>query len=255
VTPPLAHEAIVLRTRPYGESDLIVTFLTDEAGKLTGIAKGAKNSRRRFANCLHPLSRVRVHYRLRPQRSLVFMESCDLRQPATAFALPNKLAYGHYLIELADHFSLEGQPVPELFTLLNCGLDCLLSGPATAGFLRAFEIQLLCSSGYEPDLTACKVCRAPVAGAESVWFDAERGAPICLQCQQHASRTALRIAAATLELLDSLKHMPLSEAQRTTVPPERRREANDIVSRLLAPHLRRPLASLQLLAQLATKNH
>ena len=32
--------AIVLRTWPFGESDKIVSFLTENHGKLTGIAKG-----------------------------------------------------------------------------------------------------------------------------------------------------------------------------------------------------------------------
>jgi len=44
--------AIVLRSRPFGESDKIVSFLTESYGKLTGIAKGAKRSRKRFVNPL-----------------------------------------------------------------------------------------------------------------------------------------------------------------------------------------------------------
>ena len=38
----------VLRSLQYGESDLIVTFYTREFGKIKGIAKGAKRSRKRF---------------------------------------------------------------------------------------------------------------------------------------------------------------------------------------------------------------
>src|SRR5713101_8239277 len=98
--PSQASEAVILRTRAYGESDKIVTFLTADAGKLTGIAKGAKNSRRRFANCLDPFTRVRMHFRTRPAASLVFMESCDLLRPPGLLAEPNKFAYGSYLIEL-----------------------------------------------------------------------------------------------------------------------------------------------------------
>ena len=41
--------AIVLRARDYSESDRIVTLLTRDMGKLSGIARGAKASRRRFA--------------------------------------------------------------------------------------------------------------------------------------------------------------------------------------------------------------
>ena len=51
-------QAIVLTVRDYGEADLLVTFLTPGRGRLTGIAKHARKSRRRFAHCLEPLSRV-----------------------------------------------------------------------------------------------------------------------------------------------------------------------------------------------------
>src|SRR5664279_1400929 len=118
--PSQASEAIILRTRAYGESDKIVTFLTDDAGKLTGMAKGAKNSRRRFANCLDPFTHVRVHFRTstRPGSSLVFMESCDLLHSTGSLAEPNKFAYGSYLIELVDQLTEEAHPVPEVYRLL-----------------------------------------------------------------------------------------------------------------------------------------
>src|SRR6185295_17336061 len=123
--PPQANEAVVLRTRAYGESDKIVTFLTNDAGKLTGIAKGAKNSRRRFANCLDPFTRVRVHYRARPGASLVFMESCDLLHATGSLAEPNKFAYGSYLIELVDQLTEEAHPVLEVYQLLHEALEQL----------------------------------------------------------------------------------------------------------------------------------
>lgn len=47
-------EAIVLRLLDYGESDRIVTFYTAGFGKLRGIARGARRSRKRFANALEP---------------------------------------------------------------------------------------------------------------------------------------------------------------------------------------------------------
>src|SRR5213593_4263848 len=97
-----SSNAVILRSRSYGESDKIVTFLTSDAGKLTGIAKGAKNSRRRFANCLDTFTRVRVDYRSRPGASMVFMDSCDLLEPPGVLADPKKFAYGSYLIELVD---------------------------------------------------------------------------------------------------------------------------------------------------------
>ncbi|MCP6756869.1 DNA repair protein RecO, partial [Klebsiella pneumoniae] len=79
-----------LRWRAYGESDKIATFLTAEFGKLTGIAKGAKNSRRRFANSLEPLARVRVHFRQKPTATMAFLESCELLGSTAAFSDPKR---------------------------------------------------------------------------------------------------------------------------------------------------------------------
>ena len=55
--------AIVLRSRAHGESDKIVTFLTRDWGKVTGIAKGAKRSRHRFVNVLEAFTQVQLRFR------------------------------------------------------------------------------------------------------------------------------------------------------------------------------------------------
>src|SRR5439155_23763630 len=70
--------AIVLRSRAHGESDKIVTFLTRDWGKVTGIAKGAKRARHRFVNGLEALTQVPL--RLRPCRAdaRAFFVGCDL---------------------------------------------------------------------------------------------------------------------------------------------------------------------------------
>ena len=50
--------AIILSVKDYGEADRLVTFLTPTRGRLTGVAKHARKSKKRFAHCLEPLSRV-----------------------------------------------------------------------------------------------------------------------------------------------------------------------------------------------------
>jgi len=68
--------AIVVRARVFGESDKIVTFLTRDLGKVAGIAKGAKNSKRRFVNVLEPFTHVNVRLRQRPSSDLAFINAC-----------------------------------------------------------------------------------------------------------------------------------------------------------------------------------
>jgi hypothetical protein len=69
--------AIVLRARDYSESDRIVTLLTENFGKLAGIAKGANASRKRFERKLEPFSQVILYFRRRPHGQLVFITRAD----------------------------------------------------------------------------------------------------------------------------------------------------------------------------------
>ena len=52
--------AIVTHSFNYGESDKIVTFFTKDFGKVKGIAKGARRSKKRFQNALDLFSHLRL---------------------------------------------------------------------------------------------------------------------------------------------------------------------------------------------------
>ncbi|MFI5367050.1 MAG: DNA repair protein RecO [Candidatus Binatia bacterium] len=250
--PSQTSEAIILRTRAYGESDKIVTFLTDDAGKLTGIAKGAKNSRRRFANCLDPFTRVRVHFRARSGASLVFMDSCDLLQSTGQLADPNKFAYGSYLVELIDQLTEEAHPVPDVYRLLREGLDELQRGAATSAFLRVFELRLLHHAGYDPHLTSCARCQHSVVSADRAFLDTVQGSILCVACRGTDQRL-VPVAGQTLATLSTLKTATLSAAHQQRFSAGTAAEAAALLGHLLALHLPRPLRSAKLIAALASE--
>jgi DNA repair protein RecO (recombination protein O) len=58
---PRQSEALILRTYPFHEADLLVTFFTRAEGKIRGVAKAAKRSKRRFGGALEPLTHVTAH--------------------------------------------------------------------------------------------------------------------------------------------------------------------------------------------------
>jgi DNA repair protein RecO (recombination protein O) len=248
--PSQSSAAIILRTRSYGESDKIVTFLTEDVGKLTGIAKGAKNSRRRFANCLDPFTRVRVHYRTRAGASLAFMESCDLVEPPGLLVDPSKFAYGSYLVELVDQLTAEAQPVRELYRLLEDGLRQLRLGAATAAFLRVFELHLLHHAGYDPQLDTCGRCQRTVLTADRVFLDPLKGLLLCSDCRS-AAETIVPVTGTTLAALHGLKATPLVEARTRRVSAAVAVEAANLMGHFLALHLPRPLRSVKLIAALS----
>ena len=54
----LTSEAVVLRTWPVHEADLIVSFFTRDYGRVRGVAKSALKSRKRFGGALEPMTPV-----------------------------------------------------------------------------------------------------------------------------------------------------------------------------------------------------
>src|ERR1700733_12605291 len=63
-------EAIVLRSYPLREADLLVTLFTRTEGKVRGVARSAKKSKRRFGGALEPLTYVRALYDVREGQEL-----------------------------------------------------------------------------------------------------------------------------------------------------------------------------------------
>ncbi len=145
-----ATPAIVLRTRDYMESDRIVTLLTERAGKLGGIAKGAKASRRRFEHRLEPFSHVMLYFRRRLHGQLVFItraEAADLHP----FRLEDdlgRLALGSYMLELTDALTSEDAEAADAYHLLAEALAALAISAARPALRQAYELKLLRWAGF-----------------------------------------------------------------------------------------------------------
>src|ERR1700712_4692951 len=71
-------EAIVLRTWPFLEADLLVSLFTREHGRLKGVARHAMRSRRRFGGALEPMTHVRATWAERPKQELVRLDAFEI---------------------------------------------------------------------------------------------------------------------------------------------------------------------------------
>src|ERR1700722_12706714 len=71
-------EAIVLRTWPFHEADLLVSLFTREHGRVRGVARHAMRSRRRFGGALEPMTHVRATYTERPKQELVRLDGFEI---------------------------------------------------------------------------------------------------------------------------------------------------------------------------------
>jgi DNA repair protein RecO (recombination protein O) len=126
--PARASEALILRTFPLKESDLIVSFLTRDQGKLRGVAKRARRPKSPFGSGLERLSHVRMFYFQRETRELVNLDSCELIQ--SQFALASDYAAGvalDFMAEVSEQLLPPAEPNERFFRLLLAVLEYLRS--------------------------------------------------------------------------------------------------------------------------------
>src|SRR5438270_9105526 len=101
--PARVSESFILRTYPFREADLVVSFFTRDQGKLRGVARRARRPKSNFGSGLERLSHATVSYYQKENRELVSLNSCELvhSQFALASAYESSLA-PDYLAETSE---------------------------------------------------------------------------------------------------------------------------------------------------------
>src|SRR5438128_6630844 len=113
--PLYTTDALILRTYRLGESDRIVVFLTRDRGKKGGVAKNARQSRRRFGGALEPMTCGRVSYLERERRDLVALHYVDVTRSPLSALDGEALGYVGYFAELIDEWAQEADPNETLY--------------------------------------------------------------------------------------------------------------------------------------------
>ena len=113
-----APMGLLLRLRPFNESDLLLDFFSDQHGRLTALAKGARRSKRRFMGLL--LSAHLLALELKPVKKsdLWVLESAQLLSNYLGLSQDYQrwLASGP-ILEMLLKGTAYSQPAPELLYL------------------------------------------------------------------------------------------------------------------------------------------
>lgn len=243
-------EAILLRSLDYGESDRIVTFYTREWGKLRGIAKGARRSRRRFANALELFCCSEIVFSRKGKDSLALIEESGVHRHFEQIRQDlDKTLMAAYLIDLTDQFTLEDKRSEALFQLLHDFLNHIDICEVPESLLRFFEIRLLACIGYQPVLDRCVACQAPLNGAGAYQFDARAGGIRCSACRQDG-QTSLCLSTGTLKTLLMARDMDAARMDRLIMSEQSALESRQMLMHFIRHLLGKELKSLQVLHQI-----
>jgi len=177
-------QAVLLRSVDFRETDRIVTLFTLQHGRLSAVARGARNSRRRFAGALEPFCVVETV--LQEGRSGLYR--LDEARVLTSFRgllsdLKRMEETGRCL-EAVRSFSPEHAPEPNLFHEIVEMLAAIDSRPIDrlTRIRICFLVRLLHLSGLGAELSQCGLCGKKPAEGQAARFDPTRGHLVCRAC-------------------------------------------------------------------------
>jgi len=185
----LVTEAIVLHTFDYLETSRIVRLMTRDAGIQSVIARGARNSRKRFGSSLDLFAQGTAEIQMREHRELQVLLSFEVSRGRPQYARDvGRFTAGSMISELAMRASSD-EPSPALFDAVETALDNLAAAEPdqsiSAGLAGAWQI--VSALGFTPSLDICANCHAELEIDAPATFSHAAGGALCPACARMAS--------------------------------------------------------------------
>lgn len=239
-------EAVILKTWPIHEADLIVSLFTREHGKIKGVAKSAMKSRRRFGGALEPMTYVRANYMFKPRQELVRLDSCEIMQsPLAAPVDYTRASVLAFFSEVLEEILPDQDPQETVFRLLIAVLEYTrLEQPWMP--LTYFSLWLTRLMGWLPDLGRCVVCGTALA-QNKIYFHVSNDG---LFCPLHRRGHSGEICSDSHTLALRIFRSPISALVQEPWPRKRASDLRRFVIRSLERHLERKLVTAEVLARL-----
>ena len=152
--------------------------------------------------------------------------------------------------ELAEVMSVEGIPAGEMLPLILNSLHVLDRQPDKPLELvkAAYELKLLCLSGYEPLLDLCSRCGEDPTG--ECWFYFGEGVLQCAGCQEGERQKS---ALIHLAVLNAMRHITYGNPKKLfsfQLDPESLTQLSHVCELYLTTQLERGFATLDFFRQL-----
>jgi DNA repair protein RecO (recombination protein O) len=241
-------EAIVLRCYPVREADLLVTLFTRQEGKVHGIARAAKKSKRRFGGALEPLTYVRVYYADREQQDLARLDACEILDSPLSrqVSYPRAVALGH-VAELLDELLPDREANDPVFRLTLSVLSGLRGGDIWLP-ITYFELWMTRLMGYLPELSACMVCGRLLDGNRAFFHVLSDG----LMCAQDKRLASSEISATSRARAAEMLRAPLESLSRQVWSQAEAADLRKFLLQSLERHIEKKLVTVGMLEKVNT---
>jgi DNA repair protein RecO (recombination protein O) len=231
-------EGIVLRTIPFGEADLIVTYLTPDFGLIKLFAKSPRKFKSRFGSSLEPLTHSKISFWGKEDAPLPKLTQSDIMQPFQCIrdVLHSFLKVSE-IIELTINFLPERDANKKAYSLLLDTLQVIEKNRNENFMAQHYKIKLLNLTGFAPKLNACGRC-----GKNGTRFYLSHGSVICETCAKGMD-SPIKISPAVLKLYTDLLTWDTIKINRIKPSDSLLTELSGIINMHIKYILTRPLKS------------
>ncbi len=240
-------EAIILRTYEMREADLLVTFFTRREGKVRGVARSAKKSRKRFGGALEPLTLVRALYQDREGQELCRLDSCEvLESPlASQVSYSRVVALGH-VAELLDEMLPDREANDAVFRLSLAVLRALRGSDIWMP-ITYFELWMTRLMGYLPELSECSHCRRVLNGSRAYFHALADG----LMCADDKRLASSEMSAEARVLAAQMLRAPLQNLGEQPWPKAKAADLRKFLLQAVQRHLEKELVTAAMLDRIS----
>ena len=236
----LKTEGIVLREVELGEADKLLDILSRDRGLLTVKAKGVRRAKSPLKSACQILTLS--EFTLFDYRGKLSVQEAEpLEQFRGLRENLEQLALGSYFAQATGAVAQEDAPNPELISLLCNALFALSKlGRPQALVKAAFELRLMCLSGYAPELSCCAVCgKEP----EQPVLSLDHGRLCCRTCSSGMGERA-ELGADALAAMRYIASAPAKQILRFSLGEDALLRLSDAAERYLLRHAERGFSTL-----------
>lgn len=243
-------EAIVLRTWPFQESDLLVSLLTRDLGKVRGVARAALKSRKRFGGTLEPMTYVRAEYGEKPRQELVRLDHFEaIVSPLSSPVDYLRAAVLAFYAEVLENVLPDHDPQDTVFRLT---LAVLQQTQVDACWLPLtyFSLWITRLIGWLPEMDRCTEC-GEYFGDAVAWFH-----PLAdgITCTRHKRPNSIVLGTEALAIAQRMLREPIRAMAKSSSedrwPRRRGVDLRRFLVRTLERHIERRLNSAAAIVQL-----
>ena len=231
------------QVQDYKENDKLLWMYTEELGKVTCIAKGAKRSKSQLLSVTLPL--CFGEYLLFKGKNLYNLQEGKIINSFQGL-LNNleKLTYSSYLCELIDICVENDEVNSALFKEFMICLYLLSTDALDYELLvRAFELRLLEATGYNLELDRCCICKKKISVADYISLSHYGG--VCDECNKEYG---FFISKPAYNALRFLKNTSMDKVYRLNVNDEIKKQMERVITNIIANNYSKRPKSLEMLS-------